>query len=140
MGKVDKGEYPEYDVSKGATCGLGMPVSCGAVIRLMRLSTMKNLHSHHVESPLSHQQEITGFGNDGKGDAGDNWRVVCSRSASYWERDMKVRLEHVDTGMYLGTPKKTEFNQNTCGRDCPIMGHLESFGRSTADANSYMKV
>jgi hypothetical protein len=39
----------------------------------------------------------------------------------------------VDTGKFLGSSKSTEFNQNTCGRNCPIMGHLEVFGRTSSD-------
>lgn len=134
------------EASASRTCEPFRPIPCGAIVRFTHLSTRKNLHSHHASSPLSNQQEITGFGEDGEGDTGDNWRVVCATSSSsspnpkLWERDMKVRLEHVDTGVYLGTSKKTAFNQNTCGNNCPIMGHLESFGRSVKDANSLVKV
>lgn len=41
------------------------PVKCGDVIRLQHLSTSKNLHSHHFSSPLSGNQEISCYGEDG---------------------------------------------------------------------------
>ena len=47
-------EYP-----KDASCKLAEPVKCGDVVRLTHLRTNRNLHSHHVESILSRQQEVT---------------------------------------------------------------------------------
>jgi hypothetical protein len=32
-------------------------------IRLTHVSTKRNLHSHHVTSPLTHQQEVSCYGN-----------------------------------------------------------------------------
>ena len=46
------------------------PVKCGSTIRLMHVSTRRNLHSHHFSSPLSHNQEVSCFGDDGVGDDG----------------------------------------------------------------------
>lgn len=126
-------EYPET-----ASCRLASTVKCGDIIRLTHLRTNRNLHSHLVESVLSRQQEVTCYGvGDGLGDTGDNWKVECK--GSYWKRGLPVRLLHVDTHKYLGTSKQTEFNQNTCGRNCPIMNHLEAFGRGSADANTLLK-
>jgi dolichyl-phosphate-mannose--protein O-mannosyl transferase len=134
---VDGAEYPDE-----ASCQLAEPVKCGGIIRLTHANTVKNLHSHGVQSILSKQQEVTAFGQgDGRGDGGDNWKVECQGSrATTWKRNQPVRLYHVDTGKYLGTSKKTEFNQQTCGHNCPIMNHLESFGRSAADSYSLLKV
>ena len=55
----------------------GEKVKCGDHIRLEHMSTRKNLHSHIHTSPLSQQQEISGFGVNGEGDAGDDWKVLC---------------------------------------------------------------
>lgn len=41
------------------------PIKCGDVIRLQHLSTSKNLHSHHFSSPLSNNQEISCYGEEG---------------------------------------------------------------------------
>jgi len=51
-------------------CERGSPVACGQEIRLQHLTTGKNLHSHHFSSPLSSQQEISAFGEEGEGDTG----------------------------------------------------------------------
>ena len=54
---------------------------------------MKNLHSHNfrflknklnyflnliIRAPLSKNQEVSAFGNDGAGDDMDIWTVVCN--------------------------------------------------------------
>lgn len=72
------------------------PIQCGSIIRLTHLTTKKNLHSHLFNSPLSGNQEVSAYGNDGEGDTGDHWYVDCS--GDYWERDDDVRLKHADTG------------------------------------------
>lgn len=82
----------------GNHCQRGEPVECGSVVRLEHIQTKKNLHSHHFSSPLSGNQEVSAFGNDGEGDTGDNWTVVCS--GDFWERGTNFRLKHVDTEMY----------------------------------------
>jgi dolichyl-phosphate-mannose--protein O-mannosyl transferase len=35
------------------------------MLRLEHLSTKKNLHSHHFSSPLSQNQEISAYGDNG---------------------------------------------------------------------------
>lgn len=143
--RVENQEYPTEP--EAASCQLAQPVACGSVVRFTHVSTRRNLHSHGVESVLSHQQEVTGYGTgDGKGDGGDNWRIDCvggggassKQQPTHWMRGAPVRLFHVDTQKYLGTSKNVEFNVNTCGQSCPIMGHLEAFGRSAADAHTLM--
>jgi dolichyl-phosphate-mannose--protein O-mannosyl transferase len=87
---------------KGATgkhCKRGEPIKCGGMIRLTHLITKKNLHSHLFSSPLSGNQEVSAYGNDGEGDTGDHWYVDCS--GDFWEREDDIRLKHVDTGGYL---------------------------------------
>jgi len=129
-GKEGETEYPEE-----ATCQLAEPIKCNTAIRLTHLGTQKNLHSHGVPSPMSRQQEVTAYGEgDGKGDGGDDWIIRCmAPKAQYWKRGEPFHLFHRDTSKFLGTSKKLEFNTNTCGQQCPIMGHLEAFGRGTND-------
>lgn len=71
------------------------PVACGQTLRLEHLATQKNLHSHHFSSPLSDMQEISAFGEEGEGDSGDDWMVICDGEA--WDRNQDVMLRHVDT-------------------------------------------
>ena len=55
----------------------------------------KNLHSHHFKSPLSHNIEVSAFGEAGSGDEGDHWALQCS--GKYWRRNDNVRLKHIVT-------------------------------------------
>ncbi|XP_059614786.1 stromal cell-derived factor 2 [Phlebotomus argentipes] len=100
----------------GKMCDRGTPVSCGDIIRLQHMTTKKNLHSHHFGSPLSGNQEVSCYGDDnGEGDTGDHWEVICS--GDHWHRDSAVKLKHVDTNMYLAVSGRT------FGR--PINGQME---------------
>ncbi|KAJ8934639.1 hypothetical protein NQ314_013238 [Rhamnusium bicolor] len=85
----------------GKTCVRGEPIKCGSIIRLEHVETKKNLHSHHFQSPLSGNQEISCYGDNGEGDTGDHWTVICS--GDNWQRDDSIMLKHVDTQMYLST-------------------------------------
>lgn len=128
------GEYTDPD-----TCNLAEPIRCNSLIRLTHLDTFRNLHSHGVPSILSKQQEVTAYGTgDGKGDGGDDWKVLCD--GDVWTVGMEVRLQHKDTGKYLGAAPNVQFNQQTCGVQCPLMNHLEAFGRTSMDKYSVMKV
>lgn len=118
-------------------CVTARPIPCGSKIRLTHLDTMRNLHSHAHQSPLSRQQEISAFGEDGNGDAMDDWIVECK--TTNWKRDSNVRLLHVGTQKYLGGSSQVQFNQQNCGGGCPIMNHLEAFGRQRADEFSDFK-
>lgn len=40
-------------------------VKCGDIIRLQHTATNKNLHSHHFSSPLSGNQEVSAYGENG---------------------------------------------------------------------------
>ena len=64
------------------------------------MTTRRNLHSHHYPSPLSNNQEVSAYGEDGVGDDGDRWKVVCSTKNDYWVRNDPVRFQHVVTGKY----------------------------------------
>lgn len=70
-------------------------ITCGQKIRLEHMATKKNLHSHLFTSPLSDQQEISAFGDDGEGDSGDNWVVICD--GEFWDKQDSIMLRHVDT-------------------------------------------
>uniref|UniRef100_A0A1B6FVD8 MIR domain-containing protein n=1 Tax=Cuerna arida TaxID=1464854 RepID=A0A1B6FVD8_9HEMI len=115
-------------VIKGETkkqCIRGEPVKCGSSIRLTHLATNKNLHSHHFSSPLSGNQEVSAYGNEGEGDTGDHWVVLCDGDA--WERDEKIMLKHVDTDVYLSV------SGQTYGR--PINGQHEIVGVQWPNSN-----
>ena len=119
--------------------GAGEKIPCGSLIRLTHLNSMKNLHSHGVQSPLSRQQEVTAFGRgDGLGDGGDDWRVICR--GEYWQRESTVQIQHVDTGKFLGSSSTVKFTQQNCGHNCPILNHLEAFGRNNQDNYGYFVV
>lgn len=126
----------------------GQPVRCDDVIRLEHVQTRRNLHSHLVRSPMSGQQEVSAFsrrdGNndnddDGRGDSGDNWQVVCAGARSApkdqaWRRDTPVYLRHVDTpDAYLSTQSKLRFGT-------PIAGQLEVSCRGKRSENEQWRV
>ncbi len=55
-------------------CLTGEPIRCGDKIRIEHNVTGRNLHSHSpFKSPLSQQQEVSGYGSNGDGDRGDDW-------------------------------------------------------------------
>jgi len=82
-------------------CITGTPVANGDSIRLEHLSTNRNLHSHLHSSPLSHQQEVSCFGENENGDTSDNWVVKPVNNSPYWTRGAQVRFQHQDTNKYL---------------------------------------
>ncbi|PRP88543.1 hypothetical protein PROFUN_02954 [Planoprotostelium fungivorum] len=87
-----KGEF-------GKPCSTGTAIKNGDVIRLLHLQTGKALHSHLHRSPLSGNQEVSAYGDNG-GDTGDNWKVVVTKDST-WMRSSKIRLQHADTGLNL---------------------------------------
>jgi len=89
--------------ANGAHCPQGTPVKIGQVIRLTHVQTKRNLHSHQYQSPLSKRQEVSCFGEGGKGDTGDNWIVESRNGGTHWKRDAPVRLQHQDTRHWLQT-------------------------------------
>mmetsp|Transcript_4282 Transcript_4282/g.4898 ORF Transcript_4282/g.4898 Transcript_4282/m.4898 type:complete len:219 (-) Transcript_4282:169-825(-) len=116
-------------------CNVGDKIPYGSRIRLTHLNTNSNLHSHLVRSPLSNQQEVSGYGNSGEGDSGDDWVVQPARgSEKFWEKDQFVYFQHADTGMYLGSTEQAQFTTRNCGHNCPVMNHLEVFARKSKDS------
>jgi len=123
-------------------CTTGFKIAYGNRFRLTHVETGSNLHSHLVRSPLSQQQEVTGFGNGGEGDRGDDWTVQAKNSRNsgpYWKIGEDVFIKHVDTSMYLGSSDQAKFTSRNCGRNCPVMNHNEVFGRNKADSFCYWK-
>lgn len=109
-------------------CITGTKIPYGSKIRLTHLRTGANLHSHNVRSPLSSQLEVSGYGENGQGDAGDDWIVNPVRgSDTHWKRDEEVVFQHVDTSHYLGCTEQAQFTRQNCGHNCPVMNHLVRF-------------
>ncbi|NMO17876.1 hypothetical protein HPC49_23415 [Pyxidicoccus fallax] len=78
-----------------------LPVSHGQIIRLKHRGTGRNLHSHSGHpSPVTGQQEVTCFGENGVGDGNDNWRVEVEGGGA-WTGGKRVRLIHVATNHAL---------------------------------------
>jgi len=122
----------------------GKPVKCGSVIRLTHNSSNRNLHSHLVRSSLSGNQEISGFGKNGEGDASDDWKVICMKKheGGYWQRDgnKQIRLQHIATKKYLMADAAIKFTQRNCGGSCPILNHLEAYAQSFLTNDSLLSV
>jgi hypothetical protein len=88
-------------------------------------------------APLTGNQEVSGFGDGGTGDTGDNWKVSCdSSTATFWQRGTPVSFVHVDTGKFLYTADTAKFNQQNCGGGCPIMGQTEVSASAKKDAKT----
>jgi dolichyl-phosphate-mannose--protein O-mannosyl transferase len=97
-------------------CPRGQPIKCQSSIRLRHMNTNVFLHSHLHESPLSGNQEVSGYESTSNQD--DEWKVLCSSSSGFWERDLVVKLQHSTTGKYLSTSRKYTFGN-------PIPGQME---------------
>lgn len=110
----------------------GSPIACGEVLRFKHVRTGKFLHSHLHKSPLSSQQEVSGFPDQSNSD--DNWTLECSED--YWKRDQVVKLRHASTKAYLSTSSSYEFNARNCGRNCPIGGQYEVSASSKSGNNA----
>jgi len=84
-----------------STYKAGQPVQHGDTIRLEHVLTARNLHSHAgIPSPITRQQEVTGYGQSGVGDGNDNWRIEIDGGGS-WDDGKRVRLIHVLTNAAL---------------------------------------
>ncbi|XP_076246947.1 stromal cell-derived factor 2 [Calliopsis andreniformis] len=117
--KEDGNSYWLVKAGTKKQCTRGVPIQCGDIIRLEHLATKKNLHSHHVSSPLSGKQEISAYGDSkGEGDNGDNWMLICQTEV--WKRDEPIMLKHVDTDTYLSVSGKVY--------GTPITGQTEVVG------------
>ncbi|XP_027018602.1 stromal cell-derived factor 2-like protein 1 [Tachysurus fulvidraco] len=111
-------------------CQRGVPIKCGQAIRFTHMKTGRNLHSHHFSSPLSNNQEVSAFGENGEGDDLDVWTVQCS--GTYWEREDTVRFKHLGTSVFLSVTGEQYGH--------PIRGQREVHGMPSASQNNYWKV
>ena len=118
-------------------CITGKPVKCGQTIRLMHLESQKNLHTHPIPSALSGQQEVSGYGDKGEGNHGDDWQVLCNGTT--WQKHQTVRIRHEVTGAFLAASKSFVFNEQNC-RNCPILKHMEVAGTMKTDETSHFQV
>ncbi|KAM6985540.1 stromal cell-derived factor 2 [Aplochiton taeniatus] len=95
----DSNSYWSVRGTGGEACQRGIPVKCGQTIRLTHVNTGRNLHSHYFASPLSSNQEVSAFGEEGEGDHLDEWTVECG--GGVWARDEAVRFRHRSTDALL---------------------------------------
>ncbi|KAF7269385.1 hypothetical protein GWI33_017588 [Rhynchophorus ferrugineus] len=52
-------------------------VKSGDLVRLEHIATRRNIHSHKEQGPITKKHyQVTGYGENGLGDANDVWRVV----------------------------------------------------------------
>ncbi|KAM6464711.1 stromal cell-derived factor 2 [Liasis olivaceus] len=125
----DSNSYWRVRGKSSSVCERGTPVKCGQTIRLTHINTGRNLHSHHFTSPLSSNQEVSAFGEDGEGDFLDDWTVLCN--GRYWERKGEVRFKHSSTDVLLSVTGEQY------GR--PIHGQREVHGMAYSSQDSYWK-
>jgi len=128
-GSEDHNSYWHVRGTASQSCVRGTPVACGETIRLTHVSTNRNLHSHHFQSPLSHNLEVSAFGDDGEGDEGDNWLVQCADEN--WHREERIRLKHKVTGNFL------HITGDTYGR--PIHGQREVCTYPSPNEHNYWR-
>lgn len=118
----------------------GSLVQCGSKIRLMHGQTRRWLHSHLHVSPLTHKQEVTGYGDSNtQSDTGDDWLIECPTlsegSTISMSSSIPLSFLHIDTNKRLYARRSDEFNNNNC-RGCPIVGQLEISASSTSNKDS----
>jgi len=103
QGSDDTNSYWQIKMKTGVGCTRGQPIACGDTIRIHHLTTKKNLHSHLFAAPMTNSaQEVSAFGDNGVGDEGDHWNVICQSSTEHqWKRSSQIRLRHASTGAYL---------------------------------------
>ncbi|KAG1940610.1 stromal cell-derived factor 2 [Pimephales promelas] len=125
----DSNSYWSVRGTSDTACHRGNPVQCGQNIRLTHVNTGRNLHSHYFTSPLSSNQEVSAFGENGEGDHLDEWTVLCA--GSVWKRDDSVRFRHTATDALLSVTGEQY------GR--PIHGQREVHGMMISGSHSDWK-
>lgn len=125
----DGNSYWRIRGKTSTVCERGTLVKCGQSIRLTHVNTGRNLHSHHFTSPLSGNQEVSAFGDDGEGDILDDWTVLCN--GEFWQRDEEVRFKHASTNVLLSVTGEQY------GR--PINGQREVHGMTYASQHNFWK-
>lgn len=83
----------------------------GDLIRLEHRPTRRNLHSHKEPAPVSRKHyQVTGYGENGTGDANDVWRLVIEGGAENEILETmrhRFKLVHYLQNCVLTTTKKT---------------------------------
>lgn len=125
----DGNSYWRIRGKTSTVCERGTLVKCGQSIRLTHVNTGRNLHSHHFTSPLSGNQEVSAFGDDGEGDILDDWTVLCN--GEFWQRDEEVKFKHASTNVLLSVTGEQY------GR--PINGQREVHGMTYASQHNFWK-
>eukprot|EP00299_Pterocystis_sp_00344_P015064 c7507_g1_i1.p1 GENE.c7507_g1_i1~~c7507_g1_i1.p1 ORF type:complete len:265 (+),score=45.30 c7507_g1_i1:57-851(+) len=118
-------------ISDDVPCNRGDPILKDSKIRLEHVSTGRNLHSHaNFMSPLSGNQEVSAFGENGNGDSGDHFQVTWKRGlGDKWRKGMGIRLIHVDTHCALINDPQYVYSS-------VIWGHTEVSCSIDQDGNS----
>ncbi|XP_068600688.1 stromal cell-derived factor 2 [Brachionichthys hirsutus] len=118
----DSNSYWSVRGTIDASCYRGTPVKCGQTIRLTHVNTGRNLHSHYFTSPLSSNQEVSAFGDDGEGDHLDEWWIQCE--GALWRRDEAVRFRHRATDALLSVTGEQYGRPIHGQREVHAMSHL----------------
>ncbi|KAI9280113.1 MIR motif-containing protein [Sporodiniella umbellata] len=86
----------------------------GDTLRLFHLNTMRNLHSHPINAPVSTKHwEVSGYGDDDIGDIQDNWKIeivkdINNKHTQHIQALTTVfRLRHVYLNCYLASRHET---------------------------------
>ncbi|XP_019711640.1 stromal cell-derived factor 2-like protein 1 [Hippocampus comes] len=111
-------------------CQRGTAIKCGQPIRFTHMKTGRNLHTHHFSSPLSNNQEVSAFGENGEGDDLDVWTVQCD--GVHWERNDAVRFKHVGTNVFLSVTGE-QYGP-------PIRGQWEVHGMTSPNQHNWWQV
>eukprot|EP01133_Synstelium_polycarpum_P014573 gene14573-17227_t len=119
----DSNSFWVVKAAHGTQLPQGTLVKKGDLIRLTHLNTKKNLHSHLSVSPLTKNNEVSCFGDNGEGDSGDNWKVETIDGSDVWMRGAPVRFYHIDTKAYLHGSPNAKYQH-------PIPGQIEVSGYS----------
>jgi dolichyl-phosphate-mannose--protein O-mannosyl transferase len=129
-GGTDDNDYWVIKVAHKSASQRGLPVRHGDIIRLEHLLTRRNLHSHGgFPSPVTGQQEVTGWGTNGEGDLNDNWQVEVE-GGGVWKAGTRVRLIHVVSNHALHSHAGYTHSQWTHGQQ-------EVTGYSGRDDNDF---
>ncbi|XP_030647372.1 stromal cell-derived factor 2-like protein 1 [Chanos chanos] len=126
----DANSYWRIRGKPNSPCQRGALIKCGQSIRITHMKTGRNLHTHHFSSPLSNNQEVSAFGENGEGDDLDIWSVQCP--GTHWERDDAVRFKHVGTDVFLSVTGEQYGH--------PIRGQREVHGMPSPSPHNYWKV
>ncbi|XP_054629454.1 stromal cell-derived factor 2-like protein 1 isoform X2 [Dunckerocampus dactyliophorus] len=111
-------------------CQRGTAIKCGQAIRFTHMKTGRNLHTHHFSSPLSNNQEVSAFGENGEGDDLDVWTVQCD--GIHWERNDAVRFKHRGTNVFLSVTGEQYGH--------PIRGQREVHGMTSPNQHNWWRV